>query len=69
MDPCGAEDLQDSFRQIETEMRSQYLLAYAPANSARDGRFRRIEVRVADRPDVVVIHRHGYYAGSEDVRK
>jgi len=67
--PRGSEDLQDSFRQIENELRSQYLVAYAPTNSARDGRFRRIEVRIANRPDVLVVHRRGYYAGSEEVKK
>jgi Ca-activated chloride channel family protein len=67
--PRGPEDLQESFHQIESELRSQYLVAYAPTNSVRDGRFRRIEVRIADRPDAMVIHRRGYYAGSEDVKK
>jgi VWFA-related protein len=67
--PRGPEDLQNSFRQIESELRSQYLVAYAPSNRVRDGRFRRIEIRLKDRPDVMVIHRRGYYAGSEDVKK
>lgn len=67
--PRAAEDLQDSFRQIEAEMRSQYLVAYAPTNTAKDGRFRRIEVQLQKRPDVTIIHRRGYYAGSEEVRK
>lgn len=32
---------------ISTEMRTQYLLGYRPANSVRNGKWRRIKVRVA----------------------
>jgi Ca-activated chloride channel family protein len=67
--PQGADDLMDDFRQIENEMRSQYLVAYSPSNTARDGRFRRIEVKLAGRTDVTIIHRRGYYAASEEVKK
>lgn len=64
--PRGPDDLIDGFRQIENEMRSQYLVAYSPTNTSRDGRFRRIEVRLANRDDVRVLHRRGYYAASEE---
>ena len=67
--PRGADDLLQDFRQIEAEMRSQYLVAYAPSNSTHDGRFRRVEVRVNARLDARIIHRRGYYAATEDVRK
>ncbi len=67
--PHGPDDLLDDFRQIENEMRSQYLIAYSPSNTSRDGSFRRIEVRLAGREDVRVIHRRGYYAPSEEVKK
>jgi Ca-activated chloride channel family protein len=67
--PRGADDLLDDFRQIESEMRSQYLVAYSPSNLTHDGRFRRIEVRVAARPEARLIHRRGYYAATEDVKK
>jgi Ca-activated chloride channel family protein len=67
--PHGADELLDNFRQIESELRSQYLVAYSPSNSAKDGRFRRIEVRLASRPDARVIHRRGYYAATEEVKK
>jgi Ca-activated chloride channel family protein len=67
--PHGPDDLLDDFRQIENEMRSQYLVAYAPTNTTRDGRFRRIEVRVNTRADARLIHRRGYYAATEEVRK
>jgi VWFA-related protein len=67
--PHGADDLMEDFRQIENELRSQYLVAYSPSNAARDGRFRRIEVRLSGRSDVLVVHRRGYYAASEEVKK
>jgi Ca-activated chloride channel homolog len=67
--PRGSEDLLEAFKQIENEMRSQYLVAYSPTNSVRDGRFRRIEVKLNGRPDAQVIHRRGYYAGTEEVKK
>ncbi len=67
--PRGADDLLQDFRQIETELRSQYLVAYSPSNSTHDGRFRRVEVRVNARPDARIIHRRGYYAATEDLKK
>jgi Ca-activated chloride channel family protein len=67
--PHGPDELLDNFRQVESELRSQYLVAYSPTNGAKDGRFRRIEVRLAGRPDVRVIHRRGYYAATEEVKK
>jgi VWFA-related protein len=53
--------LDDIFRQIQEEMRSQYALAYSPANAAKDGSFRHIEIHVKDR-DMKVQARKGYYA-------
>ena len=67
--PRGAEDLLQDFRQIEAELRSQYLVAYSPSNLMHDGRFRRVEVRVNSRPEARIIHRRGYYAATEDVKK
>jgi len=67
--PRGAEDLLQDFRQLEAELRSQYLVAYSPSNSMHDGRFRRVEVRVNARPEARIIHRRGYYAATEDVKK
>lgn len=53
--------LDDIFRQIQEEMRSQYALAYSPTNEARDGSFRKLEIRPADRT-LKVQARKGYYA-------
>lgn len=67
--PQGADDLLEDFRQVESELRSQYLVAYSPTNPNRDGSFRRIEVRVAGRNDIRLVHRRGYYAPLEEVKK
>jgi VWFA-related protein len=56
--------LEDIFRQIQEEMRSQYALAYSPTNEARDGSFRKLEIRPNDKT-MKVQARKGYYAGKQ----
>jgi VWFA-related protein len=53
--------LEDVFRQIQEEMRSQYSLGYTPSNPAKDGTFRRIEIKLKDK-DLKVQARKGYYS-------
>ncbi len=60
--PSSYEDLSAAFKQIDDELRSQYLIAYEPSNAAKDGSFREIQVAVPGRQDVRVFHRKGYYA-------
>lgn len=55
------ESLEDIYDTIQAELRSQYSVAYAPSNQARDGSFRRIEVKTKDRNHRVQVRR-GYYA-------
>jgi Mg-chelatase subunit ChlD len=50
-----------AFAQIAAELRQQYSLGYYPANAARDGKYRKIQVRVS-RKGVVVRARPGYRA-------
>jgi VWFA-related protein len=57
--------LEDIFKQIQAEMRNQYAIGYVPTNSARDGKFRKIEIRVRDKDDVAQA-RKGYYATRND---
>ncbi len=57
-------ELTTGFAQLEAELRAQYVLSYYSSNDARDGRFRRIEVRVK-RPGVTVRARSGYYAPTQ----
>jgi VWFA-related protein len=53
--------LHDIFAQIQEEMRSQYSATYTPTNSARDGSFRKIEIRPSNK-ELKVQARKGYYA-------
>ncbi|MDP1568784.1 MAG: VWA domain-containing protein [Vicinamibacterales bacterium] len=54
-------DLRSAFRRLVDDNSSYYVLGYYPANDRRDGRFRRIDVRVA-RPGMTVRARRGYVA-------
>jgi Ca-activated chloride channel homolog len=47
---------------IAQELSSQYSIGYASANTRADGGFRRIDVRVADRPELRLRTRTGYTA-------
>jgi Ca-activated chloride channel homolog len=56
--------LDEAFRKISDELRTQYLLAYYPVQHASFSQFRRIEVKVAGVADSAgfrVRHRAGYY--------
>lgn len=56
--------LSDIFKEIQEEVRSQYTLAFSPANSARDGSYRKIEIRPKNK-ELRVQARKGYYAEKE----
>jgi Ca-activated chloride channel family protein len=56
--------LDDAFRKISDELRTQYLLAYYPSQRFSDSSFRRIEVKVdgsSSGSPFTVRHRTGYY--------
>src|SRR5438876_6288085 len=56
--------LDEAFRQISDELRTQYLLAYYPSQRLSDSDFRRIQVTVSGMPadsPYKVRHRTGYY--------
>jgi Ca-activated chloride channel family protein len=56
--------LDEAFRQISDELRTQYLLAYYPSQRLSDSDFRRIQVKVKGMPSdssFKVRHRTGYY--------
>lgn len=59
----GKQTLDDIFTQIQEEIRTQYLVGYTPTNTARDGAFRKVEIKTA-RKDTKVRARKGYFAGS-----
>jgi Ca-activated chloride channel homolog len=53
---------------IAIELRNQYLLAYSPANPARDGKYRRVSVRILPPDGITGLKgrwRPGYYAPVE----
>jgi VWFA-related protein len=53
--------LEDAFKQLQDEMRSQYSIAYTSTNPTQDGTFRKLVVKVADKNQKVQV-RKGYYA-------
>ncbi len=61
--------LDDAFKKISDELRTQYLLAYYPSQRTSFSEFRRIEVKVAGVPDPSgyhVFHRAGYYTAKSE---
>jgi VWFA-related protein len=52
--------LEDVFRQLQDEMRSQYSIGYTPSNDRKDGNYRQLEIKVANK-DYKVQARKGYY--------
>lgn len=63
--PDRLEDLSKVFNHIATELQAQYLLGYYPTNEQRDGKFRRISVRIRNQADLRIRARQGYYAPRE----
>jgi Ca-activated chloride channel homolog len=58
-------ELPDIVTKISMELRNQYMLGYKPSNSRRDGRWRRIKVRLdppRGLPPLTVYAKYGYYA-------
>jgi Ca-activated chloride channel homolog len=64
--PRDERELRDAFKQIQDEMRSQYLIAYEPSDQKRDGSYREIEIELVNpqmqKDKVKVTHRQGYFA-------
>jgi Ca-activated chloride channel homolog len=64
--PKSAADLAAAFAQIEQELRSQYLISYTPANRARDGSFRKLQLEITNpalrKQNLRLLYRQGYYA-------
>ncbi len=53
--------LDDCFKELQDEMRSQYSIAYSSTNTVQDGAFRKLIVKVSNK-DYKVQVRKGYYA-------
>ncbi len=55
-------DFKTAFQRIVDDNSSYYVMGYYSTNDRRDGRFRRIEVRLKNHPNLVVRARKGYVA-------
>jgi Ca-activated chloride channel homolog len=61
-------DLSGIATQIGSQLRSEYILGYSPASSARDGKYHRVTVDLAPPPgrsNLRVYYRRGYYEPGE----
>ncbi|MGQ0761428.1 MAG: VWA domain-containing protein [Acidobacteriota bacterium] len=61
IDTPGGLQLRDSFAAIAEELGHQYTISYRPSNRARDGKWRKVDVKLT-KPDVTVRTRKGYRA-------
>jgi Ca-activated chloride channel family protein len=65
--PLSMKEIESAYDRVVAGIRAQYTLGYTSTNAARDGRWRRVEVKVA-RPresrgrDFRVVTRKGYFA-------
>ncbi len=63
-----SDDLPSIATRIGIELRNQYVLAYVPSNKDKDGKYRKVEVKVtqpAGMPNLKTRWRLGYYAPSQ----
>jgi Ca-activated chloride channel family protein len=60
--PNSLSELDAVYDRIAEELRTQYSLGYVSNNPRRDGKWRRIVVRVPSHEDVQVRHKLGYFA-------
>jgi len=63
--PFQIRDVANAFAEIQNELRSQYAIAYKPANFKTDGHYRAIEIVANDRKNFRVRARRGYYAPNQ----
>lgn len=66
--PRDERELREAFKQIQEEMRSQYLIAYEPSNQTRDGSYRKIDIQLSNpqlqKDKIKITHRQGYFSKS-----
>jgi VWFA-related protein len=59
--PLKLEELEEAFRQIDQELRSQYNIGYLSSNLVRDASYRKLKIEVSGR-GLKLSYRKGYYA-------
>ncbi len=57
-------DFSQVFKRVQQDTATYYILGYRSTNTARDGKYRRISVKI-DRPGVKFDYRRGYYAPAD----
>jgi Ca-activated chloride channel family protein len=64
--PEDEQRLRAAFAQIQAELRTQYLISYAPTNKAHDGTFRQVRIDVVNpelqKQKLQLTYRRGYFA-------
>ena len=60
--PNSLSELDSVYERIAEELRTQYSLGYVSSNRRKDGKWRRIVVRIPSREELQVRHKLGYYA-------
>ena len=58
-------ELQTQYQRVLEELRRRYVVTYTSTNGARDGKWRKVEIRVHT-PGVRVRTRDGYFAPAAD---
>lgn len=56
------EDLNGVYNRVINDLGKVYSVGYRPTNEKRDSSWRRVEIRIPNRPDLTVRSRPGYYA-------
>jgi Ca-activated chloride channel family protein len=64
--PDSDQSFQVAAQRISADLRTQYTIGYYPTNTLRDGRYRRIEVRLPNHRGCVVRARQGYILEGAD---
>jgi len=62
--PFQITEVANAFAAIQEELRSQYAIAYKPADFVSDGRYRSVEIVALGQKGLRVRSRHGYFAPS-----
>jgi Ca-activated chloride channel family protein len=65
--PGSMKELDPMYSSIAEEINSQYLLGYVPTNAVRDGKWRKVEIKLKRPPSsrVQIRTRDGYFAPSK----
>jgi len=67
--PNKISELSDAYSEIAGDLRIQYQLGYNSTNQVRDGKWRKIRVKLEKHFDAVVRTRPGYYTRKEDAQQ